>query len=317
MKKTIPLLLGLFLLLFGCKNAKNSTVDLSEPVDTLVLKTEPFVRPEIPALITDPALRLQFLTEHYWDHFDFSDTTYIPTPEVTEQAWVDYIDLLRRNPLPQAQSALRTLMHKSAAGSKKTFLYLIEMADKYLFEPNSPARNEELYIPILEVITQSDALTPTEKMLPQNRLQKVYKNRINTRAFDFRYTTRNGQTHALYRLQVEYTLLFFNEPGCPSCKEYILAMRQSPILAHLQSARRLQILSIYADKNLEEWKKHYSNYPSQWINGYDRALTIEKDYDIKAIPTLYLLSDNKTVLLKDATLEQIEDYLNYRESQTR
>jgi thiol-disulfide isomerase/thioredoxin len=314
MKQTILLLLGLLLLFFGCKQGQKPPVDPADAVDTLVETTAPFVRPDVPALITDPELRFRFLVEHYWDRFDFADTTYVPTPDITEQAWVDYIDLLRRAPLDRSQAAIRALMLRSASGSKTIFLYLIEMADKYLFEPNSPARNEELYIPVLEVVTQSDALTSTEKMLSQNRLQKAYKNRIHTRAIDFRYTTRDGKTGTLYRLRSEYLLLFFNEPGCPSCKEHIAGMRQSPVLNHLEATRRLKILSIYADKNVDEWEKHYANYPSQWINGYDGSLTIENDYDIKAIPTLYLLDGNKMVLLKDATLGEIEDYLNYRES---
>jgi hypothetical protein len=309
MKTIIPFLLGFFLLFFGCKNAKNPSVEPSDAVDTLVLKTEPFVRPEIPTMITDSELRFQFLVDHYWDRFNFGDTAYVPSPEVTEQAWVDYIDLLRRSRLDRAQAAVRAMMLKSAAGSKKTFLYFIEMADKYLYEPNSPARNEEIYISVLEVLTQTSALSDTEKMLPQNRLKKAYKNRVNTRAIDFQYTTRDGKTASLYRLQAEYLLLFFNEPGCPSCKEHIVGMRQSPILNQLEASRKLRILSIYADENVEEWEKHYANYPPQWINGYDRSLTIEDDYDIKAIPTLYLLGKDKMVLLKDATLGQIEEYL--------
>jgi hypothetical protein len=315
MKTKIPLFLCLILFLFGCKNTKNPAHEPSEaPSDTLPPIAEKILPPEIPALITDPELRLQFLVEHYWDRFDFADTTYIPSPETTEQAWVDYIDLLRRTPLDRSQSVLRALMQKSAAGSKKTFLYFIEMAGKYLYDPNSPARNEELYIPILEFLTTTPALTPTEKMLPQNRLQKAYKNRIHTRAFDFQYTTLDGKIGSLYRLQSEFLLLFFNEPGCPSCKEHIVSMRQSPLLNHLETSRLLKILSIYAGEDVDEWKKHYANYPPQWTNGYDHSLTIEDNYDVKAIPTLYLLDASKTVLLKDATLAQIEEYLSYRAS---
>lgn len=35
-------------------------------------------------------------------------------------------------------------------------------------------------------------------------------------------------------------------------------------------------------------------------------------YDLRAIPTLYLLDKNKTVLLKDATLQKVEQYLAER-----
>ena len=36
-------------------------------------------------------------------------------------------------------------------------------------------------------------------------------------------------------------------------------------------------------------------------------------YDLKAIPTLYLLDKNKKVLLKDAVVGQIEQYLQQRQ----
>mgnify|MGYP002527024690 FL=1 len=49
----------------------------------------------------------------------------------------------------------------------------------------------------------------------------------------------------------------------------------------------------------------------EWINGYDKKQTIEQNnlYDLKAIPTLYLLDKDKTVLLKDVTTKEIEEYL--------
>ena len=65
------------------------------------------------------------------------------------------------------------------------------------------------------------------------------------------------------------------------------------------------------DEELDEWKKHLSEFPNEWINGYDKKFTIKEEqvYDLKAIPTLYLLDKDKTVLLKDATAPAIEAYL--------
>jgi thiol-disulfide isomerase/thioredoxin len=199
---------------------------------------------------------------------------------------------------------------KSAEGSKKHFLYFTEMADKYLYEPNSPVRNEELYIPVLETMIQTNLLSDTEKMLPKHRLKNAYKNRVNTKAVDFQYADRAGKTGSLYRIEAEYLLLFFNEPGCPSCKETIGSIRQSPVMNVFASEGRLKVLSIYTGKEVDEWKAHYGNYPSGWTNGYDRLQTIETLYDLRAIPTLYLLDRNKTVLLKDANFVAIENYLN-------
>lgn len=71
------------------------------------------------------------------------------------------------------------------------------------------------------------------------------------------------------------------------------------------------LIEIYPDEELDEWKKHLSEFPNEWINGYDKKFTIKEEqvYDLKAIPTLYLLDKDKTVLLKDATAPAIEAYL--------
>ncbi|MDR1527764.1 MAG: DUF5106 domain-containing protein [Dysgonamonadaceae bacterium] len=306
MKKTVWIFLLIGML--GCKNTKNPGEEPVTEGDTIQVATEKFVLPEIPALIVQPELRHEFLIEHYWDCFDFADTAYTPSPEITEQAWVEYINLLRRTALPKAQQVIKTMILKSEQ-NKKLFLYFTDMAAKYLNEPNSPMRCEELYIPVLEVMTQTPVLNDTEKMLPRHRLESAYRNRAGTRAIDFRYTDRAGKTGALYRMDAEYLLLFFNEPGCPSCKEHIESIRRSAVMNQFLSERRLTILSIYAGENMEEWKKYYANYPPGWINGYDPSSTIEKRYDLRAIPTLYLLDKHKNVLLKDATFEEIENYL--------
>ncbi|MCF0168791.1 MAG: TIGR02147 family protein, partial [Bacteroidales bacterium] len=51
-----------------------------------------FVLPEIPSDLQTMESRLDYMTRHYWDHFDFKDTAYIHLPDITEQAIVDYID---------------------------------------------------------------------------------------------------------------------------------------------------------------------------------------------------------------------------------
>lgn len=75
----------------------------------------------------------------------------------------------------------------------------------------------------------------------------------------------------------------------------------------LINENRLTVLALYLDEDLEAWKQHRSDFSKTWTNGYDKEQAINKKelYDLKAIPTLYLLDRNKKVLLKDATLVDI------------
>lgn len=57
--------------------------------------------------------------------------------------------------------------------------------------------------------------------------------------------------------------------------------------------------------------KTLTGFPKRMVNGYVKNSVIKEKnlYDLKAIPTLYLLDKDKKVLLKDATVAQIDQYL--------
>ena len=67
------------------------------------------------------------------------------------------------------------------------------------------------------------------------------------------------------------------------------------------------MVDIYIDEEIDVWKERMSAYPKDWINGYDPDYIIRTDrlYAVRAVPSLYLLDGNKTVLLKDAPENQI------------
>ena len=194
---------------------------------------------------------------------------------------------------------------------KKAFTYITDLADKYLYDPNSPMRNEEFYIPVLDAMLASPVLEEIEKVRPKARRELAQKNRIGTKALNFNYTLASGTQGSLYQQKSDYTLLFINNPGCHACTETIEALKNAPIINQLLEQKRLTVLSIYPDEELDEWRKHLNEFPKEWVNGYDKTFAIKEQqlYDLKAIPTLYLLNKDKTVLLKDAPAQTIEEYL--------
>lgn len=152
-----------------------------------------FTLPLIPAMLNTPELRADYLVRHYWDNMDFTDTTYINLPDVTEQAWVDFIDILKIVPDTTAIAAIKQ-MYKMADQKKVVFFYYTDLAEKYLYDPNSPMRNEEFYIPVLDAMLESKVLNDTEKILPQGRRELAEQNRIGRPAEDFTYTLLSGKT---------------------------------------------------------------------------------------------------------------------------
>ncbi|MCI1648878.1 MAG: DUF5106 domain-containing protein [Bacteroides sp.] len=309
MKKNLLLLFLLTILCTSCAHSAKQDKTPETSTDTLTT----FTLPKLPVMLNTPETRAKFLAEHYWEHMNFNDTNYIHHPEITEQAWVNYIDLLKHVPDSLAKKSMKQLYRK-ADTNKKVYTYFTDLADKYLYDPNSPLRNEEFYIPVLDAMLGSKVLSEAEKIRPQERRKLAERNRKGTKAINFNYTLSTGKTGNLYGIQAEYTLIFINNPGCHACEETIKALKEATAINNKLRADRLTILSIYPDEDLYEWKKHVADFPKTWIKGYDKKLVIRNQnlYDLKAIPTLYLLDKNKNVLLKDATVMDIDQYLSIR-----
>ena len=62
---------------------------------------------------------------------------------------------------------------------------------------------------------------------------------------------------------------------------------------------------------VQKWREYLHNYPPEWINGYDYTFSLRDSgsYDIRAIPSLYLLDAGKRVIMKDAPTGRVLDYL--------
>ncbi len=106
-------------------------------------------------------------------------------------------------------------------------------------------------------------------------------------------------------------MLFFSNPGCTSCKEIIDEIGASGCIHPMIAAHRLAIINIYIDEEVQKWRDYLPHYPKDWINGYDYTFSLRDSglYDIRAIPSLYLLDEQKRVLMKDAPTANVLEYL--------
>lgn len=237
-----------------------------------------------------------------------------PKPEAgwqREAKFREFLELSATQPLDSARYVLDTLL-KFYGGDSVAFGQLVEFLTPPLSDPNSQVRNEELFIPILEAVIASPFVGEVDKIRPQYLLDLARKNRVGQPAIDFTYTLADGKQATLYGIEAPYTVILLNNPDCPMCRDIKEMMSTSPVLVKAVETGRLKILALYPDADVTLWRNHLYEMPDEWINGYDKDQTLRNEglYDIRAIPSLYLLDANKTVLLKDVSNpEEIEYYL--------
>lgn len=178
-------------------------------------KTKEFRLPDVPVTLTAPEDRAAYLSLHYWDHFDFADTSLISRPEITEQAFVDFLGILPYT--DRAQAAIDTLFRRAATGQEMLY-HFIGLSDKYLYEPNSPMHDEELHILVLRALLDNPCLSDTDKIRPRYLLEIAMKNRPGDVAADFTVTCRDGRRRQLSGIKADYVLVYFNDPDCEDCR---------------------------------------------------------------------------------------------------
>ena len=105
--------------------------------------------PEIPDSLTAPKERAEYLCLHWWDGFDFADTTLISRPRITEQAFVDFLSVL---PYIADASVPLDTMFRRASADPAMFSHFVALGEKYLAGRWSPMRDEDMYIVMLRFV---------------------------------------------------------------------------------------------------------------------------------------------------------------------
>ena len=273
--------------------------------------TPKFPYPEVPAYIADPAAAQEYAALHFWDKF-FEKPQDYQKRDLIEGAFSAYATLLNSvqpEIILQAQQKMLSMADKSQREWPEGDMMnlMLEFCSHYFDDPNSPYRDEECYLPVVDAILASDLADEASKSRAAYLRPRISLNRPGTVANDFTYTLSNGRNGTLHGVDAVRTLLFFSNPGCDNCKEIIDELTNSPAVLAMIDAGRLKVVNIYPDADLTEWYKYLSYYPEEWITGFDAEGVLNRDtvYYIRAIPSLYLLDSDKRVILKDAPVERV------------
>lgn len=270
--------------------------------------------PKTPSIITDTTEIMLYNAQNFWRDFDFSDSTQVSICDSIyfSKLVSNWIALLKSVPEIGAK-CVENIMSKIQV-CKGTFDIFVRTTEKILFDPNSPLRDEELYLPILKVQIESSYTDYAERERCRHRLELLCQNRIGQIANDFEYTLADGHKETLYNnIKSEYTLIFIYDPDCNVCSSLRQELSNSNFLSILVNTDRLIILAIYPYEDTNEWFRHLDEIPQTWINGYDKECNMHSQrlYDVSALPSLYLLDKNKIVLIKDGSnVSEIEAKLN-------
>ncbi|PKP00229.1 MAG: hypothetical protein CVU13_01595 [Bacteroidetes bacterium HGW-Bacteroidetes-8] len=294
----ISLTLLVLLSSFSCK----STQERKELTPVVFKLTE------IPAVITEPTARAEYLAKHFWDGTDFMDSSIILITDRLNAHYSNYIQHLYRCSESTAKESLKKFISSALNGNEGVKSYILSIVEASLYDPNSIIRNETAYIWVLESLVESTKIDEISKERYSSQLTLALKNRPGTKAMDFEYITTTGKEMTLSKTKGDYTLLMFYDPDCQACSKALDFIDKSEAIGKMGA--RLNKIAIYTGEDITKWFHTAGKFNSGWRVAHDKemAISVNKLYDIRPSPSLYLLNKEKIVLLKDVTPEDLELY---------
>ena len=328
MKKILfPIALSALFLFAGCNGGNKSARKQQALVE--------FPQVQMPSYINDNAQAISYMARNYWDKFfameageGLSGAVHGVDSVSFEKAFGMYAQILSMAKPKDMAVSVKELFNNldslAMKGERKPLLTVMSKAEHYFYDPNSPVLDEEIYLCALNGILAAKSLSELDKMQYEYQHRICSLNRVGTPAADFSFRELNGRRVSdgepmafgryieknLYDIKGEYTLIFFNNPDCSACGQILDAITHSP-LTGLVANGTVKVLAMYIDEDLTAWRSNSGKYPLEWIYAHDHNYILRDNniYGLRAIPSLYLLDKEKRVILKDAPVEDIINYL--------
>lgn len=238
--------------------------------------------PDIPSNITDSGERSLYLAEHFWERNDLGDTLLIHHPTVV----FDYVYILSK--IPQ-EEACRLMIEtaRQALCFPKTYSYTEYWFEHYLHDSLSPYYNDELFIPFLETVCNSEC-DELLKMRSQFLLSRCKMNRVGQPATDFVLHTDGGQEKMLSQIKAEYIILWFFQNGCGACSESAEYLKNSETAQSAFGTNDIILIPINVEKNPD---------------------LVGNLYELQYYPVFYVIGKDRTIILKEASLDRVDAFL--------
>lgn len=301
------------LLLSGCGQKK-----VEQPVAL------PFPDITLPSMIQTQQDAADYYAEHFWDlltdpeRSHTSDSLLVSgvSKDDVEQKYANWLSILDMTSLKVSEKSVKRLYDRALACEKKdsasnVFETFASLAYKYMYDPNSPLRNEEHYLHYASCLSSYEGFSREERDRYAHQAYACSLNRLGQVASDFRFADARGRIRTLHEIESPYTLLFFSNPGCEACMGIINMLKREQKVSQMISEGRLAVLNIYIDEDIQAWMDYMPVYPENWYNGFDPDMVIRNEnlYSVRAIPSLYLLDKEKRVIMKDAPEDRIMSYI--------
>lgn len=307
----------------GQKTQKQSLIDkevkarqhsiIKENPNTLVAD---FIRATFDPEIPNPAAglseaeaqdwRFYYYRHHFFDDFDFSNSSLLYTP-----VFHNKLSVYRNQLTPQEPDSMIAMVNRVislAAGNEEVKKYLIiDLVNE--FAKSKVVCMDKVYVYMVDTYYASgiaDWIDKDQLNKMLNNANKLRNSLCGVNAYNFKLTSASYEQVELKQIKTDWTILVFLKSDCSHCERVLLDLKS----LDLPNAD-YKIVTIH-QKGDQGWLDQLADFKSdKWLNLIDTQGEIdwEKQYNLDKYPLVYVLDANKVIRYKRVEASQIQQIL--------
>ena len=286
--------------------------------------------PQVPEEYSHPKTRADsiaaynYYKSHFWDGVNLWDGRLAFTPFFEPRVDKYFTQLV----MPDPDSIIKEIdwmMSYASISEEMTRFLLIKFANRYLNQKYM--WEDAVFVHLFEKYFAQKSypwLTEAGRKTITDRAYSLMANITGKPAADIELKDTAGKMVSLYNIPAAYTVIAIWDPTCGHCKEVIpqldsayharwksLGLKMFG-LAKETDGKKSDWTTFIKDHRLFDWTHVYYSKEEDaarinaGIPGYSQL------YDVQSFPTLYLLDQDKRIIGKKLTVNQIDEILAYK-----
>lgn len=254
--------------------------------------------------------RFNFQKTHFWDYFDYTDERFLYTPLYKPKLETWFTKVLYQN-YDSVKPAVYQFI-EDIRPKKRIFQFAVSWFLNSSINSNIMGM-DALFVDLARSYYLSgQAFWTTEESMKKIRENVIFaeNNLIGKIAPDLTLENIDGEYVNLHKIQSKITVLLIFEPNCSHCKVFVPQFHKDVYQKYKNNG--LKVYAIYSMADKDEWSEFLTKHNLyDWINVWDETHISQFKvlYDARKTPAVFVLDENKKIIAKGLSVQQIDDLL--------
>lgn len=251
--------------------------------------------------------RFNYQQDHFWDNFDYTDERFLYTPLLKPKMETWFSKVLYQNydsVKSEVISFIENVKPKKRVFQFATSFFLNSCINSKIMGMDA------LFVDIAKKYYLSgEAFWASEESIKKIRENVLFmeSNLIGKTAPNLNLESVDGEYFELHQIKQKRTCVLIYEPNCSHCKEFVPQFYKEVYQKYKDKG--LEVFAIYSMDKKEEWVEFLEKHKLwDWINVWDKEhlSRFKILYDARKTPGIFLLDENKNIIAKKLTVEQLD-----------